>query len=477
MNPVRVMVLARLTVHEAVRSRLLLAIAGALLAGLAGLPLLLGGGGTAGEQLQVVLRYSVGFALIMLSVATLWASCGGVAGEIQDRRLYLVLAKPVHRYELWLGKWLGIMALNTLLLALSGVTLWAMTWRAVRDGGPDQAEARDRILAAHRAIEPDLPLAGGLPRLRAAVAAAVAAGKAPEGETPDALVDRMAREVYRTGLTVAPSGSVTLVYATGRLPDAGPAFRVAYKIASARPERLPVAAEWRIEETTAGRPAGMPLARVPEAAERVRSGAAWVVAVTNYPGVPAEVRIPAAVAAVATNGFRLTYVRKDRDNPALILLAPDGRGPELLVPAGAFVPNLARGLLLILFRLAFLAAVGLSAGCLLSMPVAVFFSFFMLVPLMMSGYVETVASTGQFLVPHEGPAPEHGLLERYSMGLFRGLNVVTRPMLELDPAPLLADGRRISGGLVGRGLVLLGGLYTLVAGAVGVLLFSRREVG
>jgi hypothetical protein len=466
MNLICVMVLARLTVREAVRSRLLLAIAGALLAGLAGLPLLLGGGGTAAGQLEVVLRYSVGYSLVMLSVATLWASCGGVAGEIEDRRLYLVLAKPVHRHELWLGKWLGIMALNTVLLAVSGVMIGAMSGHVVRDGGREGREARERILAAHRAIEPELPLAGGRSRLSEGVAAAVAAGKAPEGATPDALMDRMVREVYRTGLTAAPGGTVTLVYMTGRLAGAGPGLRVAYKIASTRPERLPVAAEWRIEPATR-----------PEAPADSRAPREWVMAVTNYPGVPAEVRIPAAVVAGTHGALRLTYTRKDRDNPALIMLAPDGRGPELLAPAGAFGPNLARGLLLILFRLAFLAAVGLSAGCLLSMPVAVFFSFFMLVTLMMSGYVETVASSGRFYVPHEGPAPEHGLLEPVSMGVFRSLNVVTRPMLELDPAPLLADGRRVSWGLVGRGLALLGGLYTLVAGAVGVLLFARREVG
>jgi hypothetical protein len=139
--------------------------------------------------------------------------------------------------------------------------------------------------------------------------------------------------------------------------------------------------------------------------------------------------------------------------------------------------NLARGLLVVLCRLSFLAALGLTAGCLLSMPVAVFVAFLAIVLLASSGYVATVSHTGVFYVPHEGPQPGQTWVNTLVLRLFKGFNTITEPVLQFDPVPLLAEGRLISWAVTGKALLVLGGLYTSLIGAVGMLLFRRRELG
>ncbi len=197
---------------------------------------------------------------------------------------------------------------------------------------------------------------------------------------------------------------------------------------------------------------------------------------TNYPGPPWQQPIPARTMSGA-GLFTLTLGREPGQDPATLILAPDGHPPELLVPVGGFGMNLARGLLVVLCRLSFLAALGLTAGCLLSMPVAVFVAFLAIVLLASSGYVATVSHTGVFYVPHEGPQPGQTWVNTLVLRLFKGFNTITEPVLQFDPVPLLAEGRLISWAVTGKALLVLGGLYTSLIGAVGMLLFRRRELG
>ena len=54
-----------------------------------------------------------------------------LAREIEERQLQMVDVKPIARWQLWLGKWLGIMTLNaTLLLLSAGSVYGTLLWRA-----------------------------------------------------------------------------------------------------------------------------------------------------------------------------------------------------------------------------------------------------------------------------------------------------------------------------------------------------------
>jgi hypothetical protein len=198
--------------------------------------------------------------------------------------------------------------------------------------------------------------------------------------------------------------------------------------------------------------------------------------VTNYPGLRATLVLEDK-GTWRAHGLIVTYQRLDTDSQATLILADSTQHPELLVPCGSFEMNLARGLFVILCRLAFLAALGLAAGCLLSTPVALFTAFFIIILMASSGYIESVATSGVFYVPHEGHAEAPTNLDKMIMHLFRGFNAVTHPLTRLDPVPLLAEGRVVSGELVVMALAWMAGLYTAITALIGILLFNRRELG
>jgi len=60
-----------------------------------------------------------------------------------------VAVKPIARWQIWLGKWLGIISLNAALLALSGASVYGLLlWRATRLPPDQQAILRKEVLVA-----------------------------------------------------------------------------------------------------------------------------------------------------------------------------------------------------------------------------------------------------------------------------------------------------------------------------------------
>lgn len=453
---IRTIAIAWLTVRETVRSKLLLSLASLLVIGLVGLPLLIAGDNTLAGKVQVILTYTLVYATTILSITTLGTACGGVSAEIQDRRLYLVITKPLHRHELWLGKWLGIMALNAVLLILTGVIISTMAHHAIHSAGDSfkiKRQVSEQFLMARQALR---PLSPDWARLaEEATQRLIHAGRAPENMTASAIQQKLMEELKIQRFTIPPGGSVKFSF---HRPDKAPRDHdliLSYKFDSTRPERNPVAARWTLGT---------------DPSHLIH------ISVTNYPGIPASLTLDNDVTS-GTNIVTVTYQRMDADSQATLMLADQTQEPELLVPYGGFEMNLIRGLFIILCKLAFLTALGLTAGCLLSTPVAVFTAFFIIILLASAGYVESVATSGVFYTPHEGVAPDQTWLDEMILYLFRFFNVITHPLTMLDPVPLLAAGRVVSGERVILALGWLAGLYTAITALAGITLFNRRELG
>jgi ABC-type transport system involved in multi-copper enzyme maturation permease subunit len=69
----------------------------------------------------------------LLGLATLWLGCGTLARDVEECQIQVVAVKPISRWQIWLGKWLGIMSLNAVLLGLAGLSIFLLLqWRASR---------------------------------------------------------------------------------------------------------------------------------------------------------------------------------------------------------------------------------------------------------------------------------------------------------------------------------------------------------
>src|SRR5436853_1895988 len=106
----RTLAISFLTLKAAFRYRLILVLSAVLIAGVIVVPLIIKDDGTARGFTQIVLTYTLSLITAILGFATLWLSCGILAREIEEAQLQMVVTKPVARWQIWIGKWMGILA-------------------------------------------------------------------------------------------------------------------------------------------------------------------------------------------------------------------------------------------------------------------------------------------------------------------------------------------------------------------------------
>src|SRR5271155_180801 len=145
----RIIAIAWLTWKAALRFRLFLVIAALLILAVVGLPLIIKDDGTARGFTQIILTYTLSAITALLGLSTLWLSCGTLARDIEECQIQVVATKPIARWQIWIGKWLGIVALNAALLAISGSCVYGLLqWRATKLPAAEQQILREQVLVA-----------------------------------------------------------------------------------------------------------------------------------------------------------------------------------------------------------------------------------------------------------------------------------------------------------------------------------------
>src|SRR4051794_36327620 len=138
-----------LTWKAALRFRLFLVVSVLLLGSVVLLPLLVKDDGTARGFTQILLTYTLGTITTLLGLSTLWLACGTLARDIEDCQIQVVAVKPISRWQIWFGKWLGIVTLNGTLLALSALSVYLLLqWRSTRLPADQQQVLRNEVLVS-----------------------------------------------------------------------------------------------------------------------------------------------------------------------------------------------------------------------------------------------------------------------------------------------------------------------------------------
>src|SRR5215469_9622697 len=151
----RLLAIALLTWKAAFRFKLFLVVAVLLLASVVGLPVLIKDDGTARGFTQILLTYTLSTITGLLGISTLWLACGTLARDIEDCQMQVVAVKPIARWRIWIGKWLGIMTLNAVLLGLSGLGVYLLLqWRATKLPLQERETLRNEILVARGSVKP-----------------------------------------------------------------------------------------------------------------------------------------------------------------------------------------------------------------------------------------------------------------------------------------------------------------------------------
>lgn len=457
----RVSSIAGVTIRRAVRSQFCLALAGVLLLTLLGLLFTVQGDGTAAGRLRLLLTYGVGCPAGILGVASLWLACGSVAVDIEDRRLHLVAVKPVRAGEIWLGKWLGILAVNAALLAMTGGVLWLAAFHAgcrvdvVADGV--DAVHRD-VLTARTRIPAEM--AGMAGDIEAEYRRLDAAGQVPTAMAGDEARQAIGRSLRAQRAVVRPGVPVTWeIDLPRRLPSGSGPGVLQYRLFSRLRDMPLQPAAWVFRDAGGGERGRVACVDRMHGVNRVE------IQLSDLAGLDvltAEYRLDPEAAGVAAG---------------TVLFEP-GREVELLVPAGTFGPNLVRALLLVFCGCALVAALGMTCGVLFSFPVAVFVAAAIAVVVGLGGstilHVPVAAGDDHAHGAEAEPAP--AWLMHASERTMAGIRASVAPLLRYRVRGRLADGLRIPWRETGWAGLVLVVLCGGVLGAIGSVALARREL-
>jgi hypothetical protein len=448
--------IAWLTLKAAIRYRLLLVLGLLLLAAVIGLPLVIKDDGTARGFVQIMLTYTLSLTTGLLGFATLWLSCGTLAREVEECQMQMVAVKPVARWQIWLGKWLGIMALNALLLAFAAGSVYGlMMWRASRlpTAPVDQrAILFNEVLVARDAVRPPVPDVDAEVewRLRERLQ-----NVPPEGLDRASLRQQVREEILAGHQMILPGFVRRWTIELGRAQDKarGQPLHLRVRFYAADPgERGNFDLTWEV-----GAP-GRPRTRLPVERLAAESFHELIVPPDQFD----------------ERGVLLVECR-NRSPVTLLFLVEDG--PEVLYREGGFALNYLRGLLIHWFWLGLLAAIGLAMASALSFPVAAFVSLSLLVVAFSSGTLQDVVEQGSILEPdHETGEVKITWVDRVMVPAFKAVLRVVQLVGEFSPIDALSSGRSITwgqlAGAFARVIVLMGGIFV----ALGVALFNRREL-
>lgn len=130
--PQAITAVAKAAVSEGIRTKIALWFALMVLASIPFFWSVAEGDGTLRGRVQMFTVYSFGFSGFALGLLTIFFSCRSLSHEIVSRQIYGVVSKPVPRWQILAGKWLGVMFLNVVVLAIVGVGTYVGTIGLIR---------------------------------------------------------------------------------------------------------------------------------------------------------------------------------------------------------------------------------------------------------------------------------------------------------------------------------------------------------
>lgn len=474
---------ARAVIDEAVRMRVALALLVLVLVAVPVLPLVLDQTERLEYRVQFFLSWALGGTSLILSLLTIFLACSSVCGDIDSYRIHMSLAKPLGRVEYLVGKWLGIVLLNLLLVLLAGaatLTFIRVLQSTTALNDDDRKAVDNQVLTARVVVPPqhDKPA-----EFAAAVGEAIAQ---LEKDDPDAFKASRSRTIgrirheYEWQWHTVKAGVVS-TYVFHGLEEAKRRGTPVQLQLKPRAYNVDVdLADVRFATWLNGRP--WPLKDGTQQEHTLGTLAVHTLE------IPAEFIDDAGVLKLTVENRNL--VPPGETQPTSISFPP-GDGLRLLRSAGGFETNFIACLTVIWLKLVMVAAAAVMAGACLGFPTAVLLSIVIYFSALGSGLFK--AGLGEFAI--ESPTVVGAIFDRLVatgrlLGEFR-LYEAARMLLgfvsdfvlwsipafsDYDSVSSLAAGLAIAPTNVAWCLFQVGLVYPLIFGIIGWIVFERRDL-
>lgn len=406
------------------------------------LPFLLRSDGTLKGQLQLTFTYSISVLFMMLSLLTVFLATKSFTSEIKYKQYYLLDCKPVARWQFFLGKWLGLVVLNLLLLVVLGGTIFGLSLITISSQREQRLKEHmdAELLTAYRGLRPY----SNLSQLDKIVSAEYERMK-QEGRIPlDASENAVKQElekVLQFREHLVPVGFQRKwifkgIPATLR-QNSEQYLKLRYKVFTAQTAYGAMCKFiWQVGRGEHGY-SFQSKVKIGEFVEHT---------------IPVEV-------IDDSNVVEIRFLHNDTS--AGYVYFPVENGIELLYPAGKFFGNYCRGLLLIFITLCFMAVLALFTSTFLTFPVATLLSFYLILLGMLAEFFLDIL-----------PARTGGISY-----MLQFLFTFIPNFSHYDPSEYLSSGRMIEWRLVGESMVSLLLIRGSILAVAGCLIFHYREIG
>lgn len=449
----RILAIALLTLRAAFRFRVVLVMALLLVGGVIILPLIIKDDGTARGFTQIILTYTLALTTTLLGFATLWLSCGILAREIEEAQMQMVVVKPIARWQIWLGKWLGILMLNAAMLALAGGAIYfTMQARAKKLTASEQIILRDEVLVARKVSREEV--VDYDERAARVVREYLKNNPAPEGLSIEA-VRTITREQLKSRDQLVPPGQ-----------------RRIWEIVVGDPAEVrnrPMSIRARFDPP------------VPDMNERFMTY--WEFGdlatknqfKTNFV-MPAEAFVEFAIPPNLVNDKGELHIRFDNFTDKALLFTEDGM--EVMYRIGGFGGNFIRGMGVIFCWLALLAALGLAGASFLSFPVAAFCTIGVLILGLSTGTLRQIVDEQGIVAvdPNTGKVEETSVLNSVAVPMARAMLTTFNLARGFSPINNLSSGRAITWGELTQAFIQICILLSGFLAVIGISIFTRREL-
>ncbi len=444
----RIWAVATNTIKQAVRMKVALVFTVLLFVLLPALGISTTGDETLKGRLQTFVSYGLSLTSFLLCLLTIIVSIYSVTSDIDQRQIYTVVTKPIRRFEFLMGKLLGVIMLDVVLLSIFSAVIYTVTIytpRFVNASEQELTEANNQFLTARAALT--VPVADVTAEVRERYEELKKLDRLPQDYTQEEIIAELTKQA-QLARRAAGVGDVLDWEFDNVKPLARSMFiRFKYDVFPNPPDSQ-VYGRWFAGDSQYIKYGEQP--KTPIFDELFKHAAR-----TFH-----EIEFPAEV--VPENGRLAIAFMNAPLNDTTVIFPPDGL--EVLYKADSFTSNFVRSVLLILFRLIFLACLGILASTFLSFPVAILLCLVLFLTASFSGFV---IESFDFLSRNIGIVYSYTL--KWAIRLLPQFD-------EYNPAKFIVPARLLSWSVLAKCALFMVGIKAFLVFVLGLLIFSYKEI-
>ena len=478
-SPKQIPAIARGVLVEATRTKMSLAFLSILLVLLPLIPLMLDPESPLRHRVQTMLSRSLTTTFGIAAFLTVFLGCATVAFEIRDRQIWQVLTKPVSKVGYLLGKWLGILSINVVILTIAGLSVF-MYMQYLRtgtvaeglQGDLDRLAVEEEILTAR---EETFPVYQQLTNEQIAnrVETLIEEDAELRGEEQIQvqLRQKLREEVQDQFLSQQRS-----------IPASrnGQSYSQTYtftNLQSAKEIGTPLAFKYKFFNGSADEQETYEAGFVFNNDVGTRQMVTYVPTMTHVTMIPAYLITDEGTLSITI--YNLFEPPPDYTMKGSLFF--DKEGIKLLYRVGSFESNYIRAVLVLLIKLSFLAALAIAASTFLSFPVACLITLTIFISATLAPYLS------QSLEHYFPPSTADFEFSNIGMTLQWAFEHVVHSIASvmvycLDgfgaqrPTTQLVNGMLVSWGTVLKGFITIGVLWSGAILFAGTMILRKRQL-